>query len=87
MATLLLATGEKREISPRNGKKFSLEELQKLVGGYVEFLGFGNGRAFVMDEEGRLKGLPLNREATRIAARLGYDYIVGDVLEVRRGEI
>lgn len=87
MATLLLATGEKREISPRNGKKFSLKELQKHVGGYVELMGFSNGHTLVMDEEGRLKGLPMNREATRIAARLGYDYIVGDVLDCRRGEI
>ena len=57
------------------------------MGGYVELMGFSNGHTLVMDEEGRMKGLPLNREATRIAARLGYDYIVGDVLDCRRGEI
>lgn len=87
MATLLMATGGTKEVTPKNGKKFTLEELQKHVGGYIELMSFSNGHTLVMDEEGRLKGLPLNREATKIARRLGYDYIVGDVLNCRRGEI
>ena len=42
----------------------SLEQAQKFVGGYVEGISFPNGDYLIINEEGRLKKLPLNPEAT-----------------------
>lgn len=66
-------TAEVKPIEPE------LETLQGIVGGYIEAVGPADGRwtAYV-DEEGLLKGLPLNRRATVMARQLG----AGDVLLV-----
>lgn len=50
----------------------TLEALQELVGGYIEVVGIGNGLLLVMNEEGKIKGLPEN-------VRCLYDTIVGPV--------
>ena len=42
----------------------SLKEAQDFVGGYVECITFPNGDVLIVNEEGKLKGLPLNPEAT-----------------------
>ena len=55
---------------------FSLENLQKLVGGYIEALYAHDGRMLVVDEEGRLKNKPVNPAASAI---FGY-VVVGDVV-------
>lgn len=48
-----------------------LESLQAVVGGYIEFLRFQDGSMMVVNEEGRLHGLPLNAVASFIAASKG----------------
>lgn len=35
---LIRTTGEVERITPANGVKFTLDELQKCVGGYIEFV-------------------------------------------------
>lgn len=85
MAKLYKSTGEVLEVSPDKGKTFSLARLQELVGGYIEILPFGNW-LFVCDEEGKLKGKPLNANATE-EARRWFDPFVGDVLYCKRTEI
>lgn len=35
----------------------TIEDFQKLVGGYVEYIPIGNNAACLVDEEGTLKGL------------------------------
>ena len=42
----------------------SLEQAQEFVGGYVEGITFPNGDYLIINEEGKLMGLPLNSEAT-----------------------
>ena len=42
----------------------TLESAQEFVGGYVEGITFPNGDYLTINEEGKLKGLPLNPEAT-----------------------
>jgi len=42
----------------------SLKEAQEFVGGYVEGITFPNGDYLIINEEGKLMGLPLNSEAT-----------------------
>ena len=73
MATLYEPSGVEKTCRPRNGKKFALEELQELVGGYVEMVsipGDVGKRVFFVDEEGRLKHLKPNVKASHLAYRL-----------------
>ena len=44
----------------------SLKEAQEFVGGYVEGITFPNGDYLIVNEEGKLKNLPLNEEATKL---------------------
>ena len=83
-AYLVHTDGRKEEVKPKNGTDFSLEELQGFVGGYIQILHMGRGDLMVVDEEGKLKNLPHNRDATALAYFNGKlfkgDYIVGTVL-------
>tara|TARA_R110000824_G_scaffold384020_1_gene577827 strand:- start:875 stop:1102 length:228 start_codon:yes stop_codon:yes gene_type:complete len=58
-----------------DAKRPSLEEAQKAVGGYVEIITLREGQ-LLFDEEGLLKGLPHNHEASKMAGQL----IVGNAL-------
>lgn len=64
MALLIKSNGEVKEVSPSNKKHFSLEELQKFVGGYIEKVNVDPNNIFVCNEEGRLYDLPYNKLAT-----------------------
>ena len=44
----------------------TLESAQEFVGGYVEGITFPNGDYLIVNEEGKLMGLPLNPEATAL---------------------
>ena len=57
----------------------TLKEAQAFVGGYVECITFPNGDLLIVNEEGKLMGLPLNPEATMLW-RMTFDndnYITG----------
>ena len=43
-----------------------LKSAQQFVGGYVEGIQFPNGDYLIVNEEGKLKNLPLNEEATKL---------------------
>ena len=43
-----------------------LKAAQEFVGGYVEGITFPNGDYLIVNEEGKLMGLPLNPEATAL---------------------
>lgn len=88
MATLYKTNGESKQISPKNGTDFQLEELQEIVGEYIDVIGLGD-EIMVFNDEGKLIGLPLNKEATVLFHR-HYDtddFIVGDVLICKDNEI
>ena len=82
MAQVIKSSGEVIEIKPDNGTDFYLEELQAIVGGYIEVVSLRDGRLIVCDEEGKLKGKDRNHKATDIlqAAMPTHDFVVGDVL-------
>ena len=88
---LIKPDDEKQEVNPKNGTDFSLEELQGFVGGYVQILHMGRGELMVINEEGKLMNLPLNRDATSIAHWRGRllegDYIVGPALICHKSQI
>ena len=69
------------QIKPEKGKFFKLKELQSIVGGYIECRHLKDDMIMVVNEEGKIKGLPYNYLATLLAVKSGYnDYIVGPAL-------
>lgn len=80
MAVLITSNGQEIPVTPK-GDKFTLGELQFLVGGYVELLPAKGAKVFA-DEDGRMKRLPTNIEAS---LKLGYP-VVGDILFLKAGE-
>jgi len=60
----------------------SLEEMQKFVGGYVEALQLKNGHTLYVNEDGRIKNLPVNKMATAFwdATYVNGGPIVGNVI-------
>jgi hypothetical protein len=94
MATRWKVDGTSQVVFPKNGRDFSLEELKFYIGGgYIELVNLDSGSWMVVDENGKLKHLPVNRNATKVylgtAAKNGYasDVIVGDILVCSKSEI
>ena len=83
-ATIIYPDGREEKISPANGNDFSLEEVQKIVGGYIEVIELSDGNLLVCNEEGKIMSLPENPKATEIAKKheaiFADDYFVGNVL-------
>lgn len=86
MAHIYYANGEIKEVTPKNGTDFQLEELQEIVGGYIwviELKRDTEQRILVINYE-KLKGLQMNEKATDLAHKFNaippYCNIVGDVL-------
>ena len=44
----------------------TLKEAQAFVGGYVEGISMPNGDYLIVNEEGKLKNLPFNEEASKL---------------------
>lgn len=82
MAFLLKTNGSVETVRPANGEAFSLQEMQALVGGFIEIVPMHTGGIMVIDEEGKLKSKPLNEQATERYKFGGHDSIVGDALIV-----
>lgn len=81
-AKIYKADGTVLEVMPANGTDFQLDELQKIVGGYIEIVGLLGNEIMVVNEEGKLADLPINEKATELYNEVDgfYDYIAGDVL-------
>jgi hypothetical protein len=74
--------GSLTPVIPAKGTKFSLKEVQDMVGGYVERVqGFPKGKVTLVNEEGLMRKLPYNPVASNMA---GFD-IVGDAVILPRG--
>lgn len=87
MAQIIYTNGKTTDVYPKNGTGFSLEELQAVVGGYIELVFLGD-KILVANEEGKLYGLPLNTKATEIIRNYGYnDTIVGNVVYCEKKQI
>lgn len=81
---IMYADGRHEETLPKNGTDYTLEELQEIVGGYIEIVPFGMN-LLVVNEEGKLLGLPVNVGATSMMS--GRDTIVGNALYCRKDRI
>lgn len=84
MARIIKTNGEIIPVEPKNGTDFQLNEMQEIVGGYIQLFYLMNdeGEVIVMNEDGKFAGLPVNDKATELAEKSLFpgDYIVGDVL-------
>lgn len=85
MAYIIRTNGEVETVYPENGTDFSLEEMKKVVGGWIETVRLKKKKFMVVNEEGKLMGLDYNASATSLFQSeslypAGSDYIVGDVL-------
>ena len=60
----------------------TLEELQDLVGGYIQIVIDRFGEQLIVNEEGVLMGLPYNRKATELLNDKFnvQDFVVGDAV-------
>lgn len=81
MTHLYRTDGRVSVIQP-HGTTWSLEELQSIVGGYIEVVRTLDGKFMVINEEGKLKGLELNIPATRLYVHGRRDVIVGPAVVV-----
>ena len=82
MAEIIKANGTIIEdVRPAKGTRFKLEQMQAIVGGYIEYVQCKDGKhVLVINEEGKIEGLPYNEKATELAELMVGDYIVGDAL-------
>ena len=89
MATVLHIDGTQTMVTPTSPPAFSLEELQAMVGGWLEVVYLPDGNLLVIDEEGKLKNYPRNEQATRLAASRLFrgDYIAGTAVIVTLTEM
>jgi hypothetical protein len=89
VATKFVPDGSSEEISLPDGE-IDLAFLSSLVGGYIEFIYFSDGSMMLVNEEGKLMDMALNRIATYLAAIKGGlypgDYISGDAVFFSRSE-
>jgi hypothetical protein len=89
MATVLHVDGTRTTVVPQTPPSFTLQEMQALVGGYLEVVALGRGRFLLLNEEGKLQGLPYNARATERARRFLFagDYIAGTAVVVTEQEL
>lgn len=87
MAMLIKTDGQIEKVAPANGKDFTLEEMQKLVGGLVEVVKTISGKYALINEEGKVNGLPINLKATAITVLSLNDFICGDMVICNAGEL
>ena len=90
MKGLLIKTdGSETLVEPENGQRFTLEELQSLVGGTIDVQILPDGRSIYLNDNGKLTGLAKNETASAIWQTAypieQYPYnndglIVGDIL-------
>ena len=84
---IVTTTGGMKPVSPMNGEKYTLVEMQHYVGGNIECIVLG-AKMLIIDEEGKLKRKPVNRIATGWFLQAGnHDYIVGDAMLIDRTHI
>ena len=85
--TIYKSNGEvqERTFSKEN---ISLKDMQEVVGGFIEFLYLKNNLVMVVNEDGKIVGLPYNARATKLIKENNInDIIVGDVLVINKNLI
>lgn len=89
MALLIKTDDSVTTIEPENKKYFVLEELQSLVGGFIEVVYLADNSPMIINEEGKLLDLPHNPKATVLLKEAGGipgDWIAGDAVVIQKPE-
>lgn len=87
VGTIYRADGTTERVIPANRREFTLAELQRAVGGFIELVRMakGNGHGtMLINEEGKLKGLPHNEAASTLLSPHYCDHVVGDAIVIRQ---
>lgn len=83
MSKVIKTNGEVYDCLPTDGKAFTLEEMQGIVGGYIQIITLDEYLVMVLNEDGKYN-CKMNQDATEVAqwydAIHPMDYISGDVL-------
>ena len=95
MACIIRVNGTKEVVTPENGTDFTLEEMYKHTKSkLIQLIDLGQNGYCVVDEEGKLRGRPLNIVADTIVHgefRGGLlsinDPVVGDALFISNTQI
>lgn len=66
VALLLECDGTSTKIAPANEKRFRLDEVRHLVGGWVQRIAIDANTVMLVDEDGNSKNLPVNAVATAV---------------------
>jgi hypothetical protein len=82
MASVLYKTDGRVSYVAPVGAVWSEEELQTLVGGYIQIVSTADDRYMVINDQGKSRGLPLNVFATRLYKHGRQDVIVGPAVVV-----
>lgn len=82
MDRIIYVDGTIKKIAPKNGKFYELSELREIVDGYIEIVPVSSTQYAVINEEGKILNLPINRLATLDYSTTLYanDYFAGNVL-------
>jgi hypothetical protein len=85
---LIRADGTETEVTPAD-TEFTLEELQVLVGGYIELVSTRDGLQMYVNEEGLVLDLPINVKASGLIAPKYWtvDGVRGDAVVITRGQV
>ena len=80
--TILRVNGERKEVMPKNGTDFTLEEAQGIVGGLIDIVYLSSTQIMVVNDEGMVNGMKVNRNASLVylITRGRVQPIYGDVL-------
>lgn len=68
------------EFPPADGKRYTLEEIQKMVGGFFQIVSLEDKYIVLADEDGLSKKLPYNEFASHLYGK----HLVGNVAVVNR---
>lgn len=82
MGIILKSNGTKVESG-----KLSVKKLQTVIGGWIQICHTIDGRVMVVNEDGKLRNLPYNSEATKLYIYGEVEQIVGDVVICEIDEI
>lgn len=87
---IYLKTDKTKETVVFKGSHASLEEMQELVGGYIELIYLNDNNVIVVNEDGKQNDLPYNELATSEAIARNEDFedfIVGNAILINRNFI
>lgn len=87
MAKWYKVDGTVIEVSPKDGKEFTCEEINRYVGGHFETIPSRDGGLLLVNDCGKLLHFDYNELATREIHPDFEDYLVGNVLLISKTEI